>query len=247
MLEDSVFESARPRGRRSPRTTVYSVLLHGTAIGVLVVVPLLQMQAVPIPQLDSLFPPPQFIHEKRTDVVPPDRPAPRGLLPDPDAVVAPRVIPSEIARIVEAPSSPTIDVGRSERGTGIRDIFIETMNKPEDTLLVPPPPPPPPETAAIPADKPVRVSAGAQQGRLIRRVVPKYPPLAVQTHIQGVVVLEAIISKEGTIESLRVVSGHPFLIPAAIDAVQQWLYTPTLLNSEPVSVVTTITVNFSFQ
>jgi protein TonB len=81
---------------------------------------------------------------------------------------------------------------------------------------------------------------------LIRQVVPSYPPLALAAHVQGVVVLEAIISKEGTIDSLRVVSGHPLLTSAAIDAVKQWIYRPTLLNGDPMVVLTTVTVNFSF-
>ena len=72
------------------------------------------------------------------------------------------------------------------------------------------------------------------------------PALAKQARIQGVVVLEAEISKEGTIDNLKVVTGHPLLIQAAIDAVKQWRYKPTLLNGEPVPVVTTITVNFAF-
>ena len=81
---------------------------------------------------------------------------------------------------------------------------------------------------------------------LLRRVDPVYPPLAKQARIQGVVVLEAEISKEGTIDNLKVITGHPLLIQAAIDAVKQWRYKPTLLNGEPVPVVTTITVNFAF-
>jgi protein TonB len=72
-----------------------------------------------------------------------------------------------------------------------------------------------------------------------------YPPLAITTRTQGVVLLEAVISKEGRIESLRIISGHPLLNQAALDAVQQWQYRPTLLNGEPVPVITTITVNFS--
>ena len=63
---------------------------------------------------------------------------------------------------------------------------------------------------------------------------------------RGVVVLEAEISKEGTIDNLKVITGHPLLIQAAIDAVKQWRYKPTMLNNEPVPVVTTITVNFAF-
>jgi protein TonB len=81
---------------------------------------------------------------------------------------------------------------------------------------------------------------------LVSQVKPSYPPLAKQARIQGVVVLEAEISKEGTIDNLKVITGHPLLIQAAIDAVKQWRYKPTLLNGEPVPVVTTITVNFAF-
>lgn len=81
---------------------------------------------------------------------------------------------------------------------------------------------------------------------MITQVKPAYPPLARQARIQGVVVLEAEISKQGTIENLRVITGHPLLIQSAIDAVKQWRYKPTLLNNEPVEVITTITVNFAF-
>ena len=245
MLEDSVFESARRRANRSPLTIAYSLLLHGAAMGALVLVPLLQMNAVPIPRMDTLLPPPHFL--KTSDVtVDTHTPAPRELTPDPDAVIAPTVIPTEIARIVEPPSVLSIDVTRPDRGTDIRLIFSEVVRKPEETIPSPPTPPEP-ESAATPDDQPIRISGGVQQGKLIRQVVPSYPPLALQAHIQGVVVLEATISKEGTIDSLRVVSGHPLLTHAAIDAVKQWMYRPTLLNGEPVAVVTTITVNFSFQ
>ena len=74
---------------------------------------------------------------------------------------------------------------------------------------------------------------------------PPYPPLVKQARIQGTVVLEAVISKQGSVENLRVISGHPLLIQAALDAVKQWKYKPTLLNGEPVEVVTTVTVNFN--
>jgi len=91
----------------------------------------------------------------------------------------------------------------------------------------------------------VRVSQGVTQGLVIRRVTPNYPPLAKQARIQGAVVLQAEISKDGTIENLRLISGHPMLAPAAIEAVKQWRYKPYFLNGEPVPVETQITVNFS--
>jgi protein TonB len=91
----------------------------------------------------------------------------------------------------------------------------------------------------------VRVSQGVTQGLLVRRVQPNYPPLARQARIQGQVMLQAEISKDGSIENLRLISGHPMLAPAAIEAVKQWKYRPYFLNGEPVEVETQITVNFS--
>jgi protein TonB len=82
---------------------------------------------------------------------------------------------------------------------------------------------------------------------LIHQVNPVYPPIARQTHVQGIVVMEATIDKDGEIDSLRVISGHPLLNQAAVDAVKQWKYRPATLNSEPVDVVTTITVTFTLQ
>jgi protein TonB len=80
---------------------------------------------------------------------------------------------------------------------------------------------------------------------LIKRVNPVYPPLARQARIQGQVVLHAVISKDGSITGLNLVSGHPMLAPAAIDAVKQWKYKPYLLNGEPVEVDTEVQVNFT--
>ena len=78
-------------------------------------------------------------------------------------------------------------------------------------------------------------------------MLPVYPAIARITRTQGVVVLEALITREGAVDSLRVISGHQLLIQAALDAVRQWRYRPTLLNGEPVEVITTITVTFTLQ
>jgi periplasmic protein TonB len=83
------------------------------------------------------------------------------------------------------------------------------------------------------------------EGDLVRKILPTYPPLARSARIQGQVVLQAMISPQGMIEKLRVLSGHPMLAPAAIEAVRQWRYRPYILNNEPVEVETQITVNFS--
>jgi protein TonB len=97
----------------------------------------------------------------------------------------------------------------------------------------------PPNTVA-----PLRISR-MSEGNLIHEVQPAYPPLARTARIQGAVVLQAVISKQGTIKNLKVLTGHPMLVPSAIEAVRQWRYRPYVLNNEPVEVETQIMVNFS--
>jgi periplasmic protein TonB len=93
---------------------------------------------------------------------------------------------------------------------------------------------------------PLRVSS-LSEGSLVRKVQPVYPPQARVTRTQGPVVLSAIIAADGRITSLHAISGHPFLIPAALDAVSQWRYRPYLLNGQPIEVETQITVMFTLQ
>ena len=108
-------------------------------------------------------------------------------------------------------------------------------------VAAPPPPPPPKPPQRI------RVGGNVQRANLIRQVRPRYPALAKQARIQGTVILEAVISKRGSVENLRVVKGHPLLIQSALEAVKQWRYKPTVLNGVPVEVITRITVNFNLR
>jgi protein TonB len=91
----------------------------------------------------------------------------------------------------------------------------------------------------------VPVSSGVAQGLLIHQVKPQYPSLARSARVQGAVVLQATISKDGTVQNLHLLSGHPLLVQAAEEAVRQWRYRPYLLNDQPVEVDTTIQVNFT--
>ncbi len=100
-------------------------------------------------------------------------------------------------------------------------------------------------TPTIAVPQRVRVAQGVTQGLLVSRVDPEYPPEARRGRIEGTVVLHAIISKTGDIDSVEVVSGHPALAPAAIEAVKQWKYKSYLLNGKPVAVDTQILVNFT--
>jgi len=91
----------------------------------------------------------------------------------------------------------------------------------------------------------VRNSQGVSEGLRHNKVQLAYPPLARQAHINGTVLLQAEISKDGAIENLRLISGRPMLAPAAIEAVKQWRYKPYMLNGEPVAVETQVQVNFT--
>jgi periplasmic protein TonB len=117
-----------------------------------------------------------------------------------------------------------------------------------DVARLPPPPAAPirrtEEKTPAPA-KPIHVSTGVQAAKLITQVNPAYPALAKQARVSGTVRLTAIIGRDGAIRNLQVMGGHPLLTPAALEAVKQWRYQPTLLNDEPVEVITQIDVNFT--
>jgi protein TonB len=105
--------------------------------------------------------------------------------------------------------------------------------------MIPAPPPPPPGI------KQIRVGGNVQASKLILNPPPDYPDMARQARIQGVVRYNAVVNRDGRVAHLTLVSGHPLLVPAATEAVKQWQYKPTLLNGEPVEVITQIDVNFT--
>jgi periplasmic protein TonB len=114
-------------------------------------------------------------------------------------------------------------------------------------LLPPPPPPPPAQPVVKTPESPVVITSELLAGKLIHKVVPVYPALARQARVAGTVRLQGVVSKDGTIRNLQVLSGHPLLIAAAMDAVRQWLYRPTVLNGQPVEVIAPIDVIFTLQ
>jgi protein TonB len=165
---------------------------------------------------------------------------------DAGKLMAPKTIPKEIANIKEEelpPPSSSGVVGGVVGGVpgGAPGGILGGVLGGIPTAA--PPPPPVKEKPAGPQR--IRVGGNVQQANLIRKVTPLYPPLAKQARIQGVVRFTAIIGKDGTIQNLQLVSGHPLLVEAAKQAVSQWQYKPTLLNGDPVEVVTTIEVNFT--
>jgi len=158
------------------------------------------------------------------------------------------VTPGEIPDKIDRDPDPQPDAGPGQFGTGsyikgaIPGVGNNTgiMNLIGNSTGAKPAPPP---TAEPPRQR-VRLSGPITQGMLIRRVDPRYTAIIRQLGLQGTVVLHAVISREGTIERLQAVSGHPLLVQEAIGAVQQWRYKPYLLGGVPIEVETQITVNF---
>jgi protein TonB len=219
---------------------------------VLVLIPLLETQALPLPPVNIplWLPRPEL---RFIDIVPRRAQTPSQPRPEVQAVTPfsePQAIPDKIAIIDEPPRAPIGFIPSAGNANGIP--FLSNLLDPNSALgdptatLVPPSPPLPPPVPSVKAS-PYRQGGKVQAANLIHQVNPVYPPIARQTRVQGVVVMEAVISKDGSVESLRVVSGHPLLLQTALDAVKQWKYRPTMLNGEPVDVVTTITVTFTLQ
>jgi len=241
MFEDSLIESGGRLRTKRGMTTTLSFVLQAVFVGVLVLIPLLFTEALPKGQLMTFLvapppppppPPPaaapvHVVKQVQTDIV-------NGQLRTPTK------IPQKVQMIKEDEAPPEMSsagvvggvpggVPGGQMGGVIGGIISSTP------VAVP--------KVATPTR--VRVSQGVTQGLLIRKVQPTYPPLARQARIQGSVLLAAEISKDGSIENLHLISGHPMLAPAAIEAVKQWKYKPYILNGEPVEVETQITVNFT--
>jgi len=157
-------------------------------------------------------------------------------------LLAPRQVPPEIldrAAAEVAPPSDFLGGDGTAGGKGSNNLgssLLDGVGTGPGPSLAPANPPP--------ANHPPRISE-SMEGSLIYRVQPEYPLLAQQARIQGTVWLHAVIDREGKIENLQVLGGHPLLVKAALKAVQQWRYRPYYLNGQPVEVETEITVHFT--
>jgi len=152
--------------------------------------------------------------------------------------IAPGNIPRDIAMIKDQAPPPPVGIAGVPYGTGnplVNNPVIDSIASAGTGVA----PPLPPRAVAHPP----RISR-AMEAYLVHRVQPDYPALAKAARIQGQVLLRAVIARDGSIENLRVISGHPMLVSAAVNAVRQWRYRPYFLNGEPVEVDTQITVNF---
>ncbi len=244
MFEQSLLEIAARGAPRKRWMLALSSLFQCALVGLLILIPMLSTQAVPRKLLPEVLlaplPAPAGRAEERP-AVKPVRAAQTEI--HEGRVVAPNRIPEQIA-ILQEDSSPPAPPGGPDRWGVQGGIGHDAQGSSLWSNLIRPAPAAPPTPKPEAPQAPVTVGGDVQEGKAIYRPTPIYPPLARQARIQGTVVLEAIISRSGTIESLKLVQGHPMLVPAAMEAVRQWRYRPTLLNGEPVEVLTTITVHF---
>jgi len=158
------------------------------------------------------------------------------------SALTPRQVPSELPNFNPTDVAPPAELFGGGYGTegdpgskGLGNLLSEGLGTGSGAYLAPLNPPP--------SNHPPRISH-SMEGRLIHQVLPEYPPLAKQARCEGAVLLRAVIDREGKIENLQVLAGHPLLVAAAVRAVQQWRYRPYYLNEQPVEVETYIKVEF---
>ena len=246
MFEQSVIQ---PAGKnRTGYTFLISSFVQGLLLAIAALAPLLYSNPLPMRALMSFLaapaPPPPAAAPLPRSVVK-TAPKPRfdqmHLMQPP---VIPRHTPSLLDEDEPLPRTAATWIG-VPGGLGPSNSTI-TRLFPDVRPASPPPSAPEPVAAPRPAPTPwARVGGDVQRAKQVYAPLPAYPPLARQGRISGVVRLNAVIGKDGTVEQLSVASGHPLLIRAAVDAVSQWRYRPTLLNGEPVEVITQIDVYFT--
>jgi protein TonB len=157
---------------------------------------------------------------------------------------SPAILIDEPAETGNADSGAYVQGGIPGTGSGGGSDFMRSLLNSVRPAEAPPVPVARPVEPPKAPTAPITVSKGVQEAMLIDKVIPRYPPLALKARIQGIVHLTALISREGRVTQLQVISGHPMLIPPAIEAVKQWRYRPTLLSGVPMEVVTQVDVKF---
>lgn len=236
MFADSLLESAPHPAHRAAWSKLASVLLQSLALAVLLAIPLFHME-----RLQFVPPPPRI---RMTTVEQPpvihEQPPTASLRSTPallNQIVEPKWIPRNTpARDDQQPIGGSVLPSFScEVNCGAsQGVFTNVISSGPPTITLTRP-----RTIAKPP-----VVSDMQLGGLVHKVVPEYPIIAKQIHLQGAVVLMATIGKDGRVEHVQPISGHPMLVRPAVFAVEQWEYRPYLLNHEPVVVQTQITVNF---
>jgi protein TonB len=239
MFESSLVESSGQLTSKSSRYMWVTGAFNAAVAGVMILIPLLYPEALPRTAMTAMLlapppppaaPPPQPVAVTRT--------VRTAAVMDP--FTAPTKVPTKIDMTHDDPPPPPAGdgfVSMSGPGTSGPGVMMGLGLGAAPVVVKPEPPK---------VVRPLNISSGVIAGNKLSGSTPVYPPIAKAAHVSGAVVLHAIISKTGTIQSLSVVSGPEMLRAPAVAAVQDWRYKPYLLNGEPTEVDTTITVNFSF-
>jgi protein TonB len=218
--------------------TIVSIAVHSVVIAAALLAQVLADGALPAPHRPILFDASQFMP---VDIQPPKprRPAAARTGEATSLNAAPIVAPSDVAietgREGELPAAPGGMISGVENGPA------SSIDGVGGSGLAPPPAPTPAPIA------PIRLHSGMKPPTKTTDVAPSYPAIARSARVQGVVILEAVLDAQGRVTSVHVLRSIPLLDDAAMVAVQQWRFTPALLNGEPVPVVMTVTVNFTLQ
>jgi periplasmic protein TonB len=239
-----MFESLK---QEDPRNAVrcfasfsLSLVVHAAIVSVIVVLPLVFFNMLHADELVTiLIQPPHKLPDAPVPVV---RTAATGITViterfDP----VPHILPAGIPAPDESNAPPVLGslldgIGLPCQGSPSGNEISELLGR--DRIVDAPKPKPPVQRI------PVRVGGDVQESKLLLKLAPVYPAIAIQAHAAGPVILETEIDEEGNVASVKIVSGHPLLVNAAAQAVKQWKYSPTLLNGEPQTVLATVTVIF---
>jgi periplasmic protein TonB len=243
MSHDLFTEVVSPTTRvrsRSRATLAISIIVHAVIVAAVVIVPLMATNVLPAPASGAV----SFIVAQPMPPNPPP-PAPPAAAPKiANAEPYPIEEPPPIVPEDPTPPAPAGDavVGSIDLGPSASPGFGPGIGVGKDVE-----PPPAPAPVPAPLQKPLRVSDGVRAPTKIRHVAPIYPQVALTARVSGRVVIDAVIGTDGAVRETRVLQGAPLLNQAALDAVRQWRYTPTLLNGQPVPVIMTVTVEFKLQ
>jgi periplasmic protein TonB len=235
MFEQSMLVDFTP-GKKAGALAI-SLTVQTIAAGTLLLIPLIYTERLPfVPLMLPVFlsPPPPS----------PDLPKAQPVRQEVVALGRRIFVPTRVPRLDPRPDVTVVagDAPRIEPGFGLLDPAGSAVSLPGIFLSIPPPPP----VAVVdtaPA-KPIVVTSDIQAAKLLRKVVPVYPRLAIVARVSGTVRLMGTVGKDGTLQQIQVVSGPALLVQSAVEAVRQWVYRPTMLNGKPVEVIAPIDVNF---
>lgn len=248
LLADSLLDLSTTRPGQRSLDFVLSMIIHAIFLGILILLPLYFTEAIDLRQFTQTFlvapPPPPPPPPPPSPGIVKMGPGPRRVFTQAGKLLAPGIIPQHIAMLKEEELPPEVGgagvVGGVPGGVpgGQMGGVIGGIISGAQRTYVPVAP-----VAAQPK-APIRVGGRVKPPRAISTPDPVYPTLAKQARIQGDVLIDAVIDTHGNVVEMQVVSGHPLLIQAAMEALRKWKYEPTYLNEEPVSVQLIVTVRF---